>query len=177
MIFLRRWRAPSARIVRLALTDCDGIAELHATGFARGWSGHEVEGLMAGPGVAALGARLGSALLGMVLVRIAADEAEILSIAVAPEWRGCGIAGRLLSHALDHAAGRGARRMFLEVEAENRPALALYRRAAFKETGRRRAYYAAEGGGDALVLARDLGDRPVFYPPPPDAVEIGPEPR
>lgn len=177
MIFLRRWRAPSARIVRLGLSEAEIVADLHATGFARGWSAHEVEGLAASPGVVALGARLGSAMLGMVMLRVAADEAEILSIAVAPDWRGCGIAGRLLGHALDRAAGLGARRIFLEVEAENQPALALYRRAGFVEVGRRRAYYAAEGGGDALVLSLDISGRPVFFPPPPDAVEIGPEPR
>jgi [ribosomal protein S18]-alanine N-acetyltransferase len=177
MIFLRRWRAPSARIVRLGIPEADIIAELHATGFARGWSGHEVEGLLVAPGVAALGARLGTAVLGMVLIRAAADEAEILSIAVMPEWRGCGLAGRLLGHALDHVAARGGRRIFLEVEAGNGPALALYRRAGFVEVGRRRGYYAAEGGGDALVLSRDLADRAVWFPPPPDAVEIGSEPR
>jgi ribosomal-protein-alanine N-acetyltransferase len=170
VIFLRRWRAGAARVVPLGADAAETMAALHATGFARAWSASEIEGLLAGRTVAGLGVRLGSAVIGMALVRVAADEAEILSIAIDRDWRGCGLATRLLDHALDHAARRGARRVLLEVESGNAPALALYRRAGFREVGRRRGYYAAEGGGDALVLARELADRVPPFPPPPDAV-------
>jgi ribosomal-protein-alanine N-acetyltransferase len=175
VIFLRRWRAASARIVPLGAEAAEAMAALHATGFARAWSAAEIEGLLTGRTTAGLGVRLGSAVMGMALVRVAADEAEILSIAIDREWRGCGLATRLLDRALDLAARRGARRMLLEVESGNAPALALYRRAGFREVGRRRGYYAAEGGGDALVLARDLADRARPFPPPPDAVASGPD--
>jgi ribosomal-protein-alanine N-acetyltransferase len=171
MIFLRRWRSVSARIVRLGPVHAETIAELHSRGFARGWSGSEVESLMSGKGVVALGVRLGSAVLGMAILRAAAGEAEILTIAVAPEWRGCGLARRLMDHALDRAAGLGAGRCFLEVDAGNLPATTLYRRLGFEEAGRRKGYYAREGGGDALVLARPLGDR-VPWRTPPDTVEF-----
>lgn len=173
MIFLRRWRATAARIVHLTAKAAPRLAQLHAAGFARSWSESDIESMMAARGVRVLGAKLGSAILGMVMVRVAADEAEILSVAVDPEWRGCGLGRRLLDHALDEAAGDLARRCFLEVEASNEPATALYRGIGFTEIGRRAGYYADEGGGDALVMARRLDDRvPRFRPP--DAVEIGP---
>jgi [ribosomal protein S18]-alanine N-acetyltransferase len=154
---LRRYLAPYARLTPLPPAQFDAAAAIHATGFSRGWSEEEIDALTAQPGTAALGAEWAGGLLGFVVVRAAADEAEILTIAVDPAWRGCGLAGRLLDGAIEEAAMRGGRKLFLEVDAGNVPALALYRRRGFAEVGRRFGYYAAEGGGDALVLARDLG--------------------
>lgn len=92
------------------------------------------------------------------LVRVAADEAELLTLAVAPEARRQGIGGTLLAEALERAAGRGAVTMYLDVAADNAAALALYRSAGFVQTGRRRAYYRAPDGRrtDALLFARAL---------------------
>ena len=90
--------------------------------------------------------------------RLVADEAEILSIAVAAAHRGRGIAGALLNLHLRRLAGLGARAVFLEVDAQNEPAQRLYRRAGFREVGRRPGYY-PQGGNQAaaaLVLRRDL---------------------
>ncbi len=94
----------------------------------------------------------------VALVSLAADEAELLEIGVAPAARGQGIGAGLLADAMDRAARLGARRMILEVAEDNRPARALYARAGFAEAGRRAAYYPRPGGAraDALVLARPL---------------------
>jgi ribosomal-protein-alanine N-acetyltransferase len=91
---------------------------------------------------------------GFVLARTAADEAEVLTLAVLPAARRQGIGGALLAEALAGARLRGACAMFLEVSARNAAALALYAGAGFAEVGRRRRYYA--DGADALVLRRDL---------------------
>ena len=91
---------------------------------------------------------------GMVLARAVADEAEILTLAVAPEARRQGIARALLAAAIRAAEARGAAEMFLEVAAGNAPARALYFRCGFAEVGRRRRYYA--DGEDALVLRAAL---------------------
>ena len=91
---------------------------------------------------------------GFCLARVAADEAEILTLAVLPERRRQGIAARLLAAAMAAAAGHGARRMLLEVAETNLGARLLYAAAGFRPVGRRARYYAS--GEDALVLAAAL---------------------
>lgn len=95
---------------------------------------------------------------GCALIRVAADEAELISIAVRPCGRGHGLGARLLAAAEDAARIAGAARMILEVAEGNTPARALYARAGFAERARRRRYYRHPDGHreDALVMARDL---------------------
>jgi ribosomal-protein-alanine N-acetyltransferase len=128
------------------------LAALHAAAFPPGqrWDAAAIAGLLAMPGVFGLVVRG----LGFVLARVAADEAEILTLAVAPAARRQGHGGALLAAAMAQAAARGAASMFLDVAADNAAARALYAAAGFAEVGRRRRYYA--DGADALVLRRDL---------------------
>jgi len=139
--------------------DAPSLAKLHAASFAHGWSENEFERLLIDRNV--LAHRLASGRagrnLGFILSRLAADEAEILSVAVTASQRGRGLAGRLLDHHLRALAGRGARAVFLEVDEDNVAARKLYARRHFREVGRREAYYRRPGGGSrALVLRRDL---------------------
>jgi [ribosomal protein S18]-alanine N-acetyltransferase len=85
------------------------------------------------------------------------DEAEILSVAVTSSKRGKGLAQRLLDLNLRRLAGLGARTVFLEVDENNVPARRLYRRAGFRDVGRREGYYPEGQGTAALILRRDLG--------------------
>jgi ribosomal-protein-alanine N-acetyltransferase len=151
--------ALSTSIRPLTIADCAGVAAIHAEGFARGWPAREVEGLIADRAVAGDGlVDQGLGLIGFVLSRIAADEAEILSIAVRKSARGGGLATTLLATHLATLGARGARRLFLEVEEGNAAALALYRRFGFAEVGRRAAYFRQADGSpaNALILRRDL---------------------
>lgn len=91
---------------------------------------------------------------GLVLARVAADEAEILTLAVRPAARHAGLGRRLTGAAMAEAARRGAAAMLLEVACDNLAALALYAGCGFAAVGRRRGYY--PGGGDALVLRAGL---------------------
>lgn len=91
---------------------------------------------------------------GMILARVAADEAEVLTLAVIPKVRRQGIGTRLLDAAMRLARSRGARTAFLEVSVSNAAAVAVYSRAGFTPVGRRLRYYA--DGSDALVLRRPL---------------------
>jgi ribosomal-protein-alanine N-acetyltransferase len=91
---------------------------------------------------------------GMVLGRVAADEAEILTLAVAPSGRRQGRGRALLEAAFAEMAARAAAQVFLEVSTANAAARALYAAAGFVEVGRRRRYY--RDGADALVMRRDL---------------------
>ncbi len=91
---------------------------------------------------------------GFVLVRTATDEAEILTLAVAPHARRRGVGSRLLAAALADAISRAAATVHLEVSAANDAARLLYAKAGFVEIGRRLRYY--DDGSDALLLSRSL---------------------
>ena len=135
--------------------DAAAIAALHGASFQRGWGEDEVQRLLVDSAVVGHRAMIGSTMAGFILSRMAADEAEILSVAIAPARRGRGFARPLLDLHLRRLAGLGAKTVFLEVDGQNAPARSLYRRAGFHEVGRRQGYY--QGGGAALVLRRDLG--------------------
>jgi ribosomal-protein-alanine N-acetyltransferase len=138
--------------------DAATIATLHAASFRRGWSEQEVETLLLDRAVVAHRVTIANKVGGFIMSRKAADEAEILSVAVNLRQRGRGLARSLLTMHLRRLAGLGARAVFLEVDENNTPALRLYDRAGFREVGRRPNYYPAAGGktATALVLRRDL---------------------
>ena len=135
--------------------DAAAIAALHAASFRRGWSEQEFQRLLADRNVVAHRATFGRTCAGFILSSLVAGEAEILSVAIAPAYRGRGYARPLLDTHLRWLAGVGARAVFLEVGETNAPARRLYRRAGFREVGRRQGYY--DSGVTALVLRRDLG--------------------
>jgi [ribosomal protein S18]-alanine N-acetyltransferase len=135
--------------------DAGAIAGLHAASFRRGWAEDELRRLLLDRNVVAHRVMVGRMFVGFILSRLAAREAEILSIAIAPNWRGRGFARPLLDFHIRRLAGLGVRAVFLEVNEHNAPANGLYRNAGFYEVGRRRGYY--DSGAAALVLRRDLG--------------------
>jgi ribosomal-protein-alanine N-acetyltransferase len=149
---------PGPAISPGSVEDAPRLAALHATAFGRGWSVEEFERLLIEPNVVADRAMAASNLAGFVLSRLAADQAEILSIAVAPAHRGQGLARKLLDVHLRRLAGYGVNSLYLEVDERNTPARRLYVGLGFAEVGRRDSYYAQEirGAGAALVLHRDL---------------------
>lgn len=138
--------------------DAGAIAALHAASFHRGWSDGDLESMLIDRAVLAHRAMLGRSLVGFILSRVVVDEAEILSVAVSNNRRSKGLARKLLDLHLRRLAGLGARAVFLEVDQDNVPALRLYKRASFREVGRRDAYYRDAAGKTtaALVLRRDL---------------------
>jgi [ribosomal protein S18]-alanine N-acetyltransferase len=138
--------------------DAAAIAALHAASFRRGWSEPEVETLLLDRAVIAHRVTIANKISGFIMSRKAADEVEILSVAVNTRQRGRGLARSLLTLHLRRLAGLGTRTVFLEVDENNTPALRLYDRAGFREVGRRPNYYPAAGGktATALVLRRDL---------------------
>ncbi|GAA0870126.1 N-acetyltransferase [Brevundimonas basaltis] len=133
------------------------FAAIHAEAFAgpneAAWSEAAFADLLAQAGVFAL-----DSADGFILMRAAADEAEILTLAVRPGARRGGQGTRLVGDGVLAAAARGAARVFLEVAEDNAAARALYARAGFAEAGRRPAYYAGADGGrrDALILVLNL---------------------
>lgn len=137
------------------------LAALHEAAFADGsngeiWSERSLRELLAMPGALALVALRGDQPAGFILLRQAADEAEIITLAVQPQQRRQGVARRLLSVGLDKMTGRGARHCFLEVADGNVAARSLYAAAGFAEVGRRPGYYRDTAGRhhDAVLMRR-----------------------
>ncbi len=128
------------------------LAAIHAAAFPPGeaWSVTMFAAQLGLPGLFALLDEAG----GMVLMRVAADEAEILTLGVAPEARRRGIARALVEAGCEAAGKGGAAKVFLEVAARNAGARALYEGSGFVKTGVRRKYYA--DGSDALTMTRTL---------------------
>jgi ribosomal-protein-alanine N-acetyltransferase len=139
-----------------SLAHAAAIAAIHAAAAAAGagehWSEASMRSLLVLPTTLGLVGADG----GFILLRCAADEAEILMLAVVPPKRRRGIARTLLQSGLEAAMARGAVTAFLEVAVTNAPARALYDAEGFREIGRRRGYYA--NGADAVVLRKPLQD-------------------
>jgi len=125
------------------------LAELHASAFDAPWDAFAFAALLVQPGVFAV-----ERPDGFVLMRVVADEAEVLTLAVRPTARRRGIGRDLTAEGAATARTLGARRVFLEVADDNDAARALYASLGFVEAGRRPGYYAAADGSrrDALLL-------------------------
>ncbi|MFZ1772782.1 MAG: N-acetyltransferase [Rhizobiaceae bacterium] len=149
-------------IGELGRDDSPAMARLHEEGFSRPWSDGEFAQLLAQDQVFGFAARIEGAgnapPAGFVLARLAAGEAEILTLCVAKSHRRAGLGRRLLDAVLRSLHAARAEELFLEVDETNAPALALYRRLGFQEKGRRPGYYAGPDGkkSAALVMRLDL---------------------
>ena len=152
------WSGGAAAIEPATLRDAPRLAELHGASFHRGWDESEFEFMLSERNTLVHRLRIGRKIIGFAISRMAADEAEILSIAIAAGHRGRGLSRNLVLTHLGHLAGRGVRTVFLEVEENNQPARRLYERVGFAITGVRERYYQQPGGEqlNALIMRRDL---------------------
>lgn len=158
------WLAPMPKVIEEAIDeDVVTLSEIHGHSFSRVWSADEISALASGPGVFILVARRSSPFgtrrpLGFAILRVAADEAEVLTIAVHPRHRGRGYGRLLMEAATRRLYAERVEMLFLEVDAANRPALALYEALGFTTVGERTGYYAEaeDAGGVALVMRCDL---------------------
>lgn len=133
----------------------DDLAATHELAFTtdRPWSAAEFTDLLAQRGAVLCGTPAS-----FVLGRVIMDEAEILTVATAPDQRRKGLAYKAVTGFCDQAQQDGAATVFLEVAADNAAAIALYTALGFAKVGQRRAYYDRANGPavDALVLRRTL---------------------
>jgi [ribosomal protein S18]-alanine N-acetyltransferase len=155
------FRKVALPVLRPLLSDhADQCAVLHAACFAHSWSAQEFETLLSSAAVCGEAAvdPASDHLRGFILTRRAADEAEILTVAVDVALRRRGVGRALLADHLSRLPTLGVKKLFLEVEQENAAAIALYARFGFREVGQRPGYYRKNDGtaATALVLRRDL---------------------
>lgn len=145
-------------IMPLGALDLDRAAGLHAESFAAlgepPWSRQDIGALLATPGAHGFLLQLDGRDAGFALCRVAADEAELLTIAVRPAYRRQGVGRRLLESVIDHVREAGARTLFLEVGVDNPAARSLYGAEGFRAVGSRRAYYRRGDGppADGMVM-------------------------
>ena len=141
-------------IVPMTADHLDELAELERRCFSVPWS----RNMLAEELDNALSAFLvaldeSGAVAGYAGLQVVLDEGNILNVAVRPDCRRQGVAGKLLQVFLDFAQGNQLSLLTLEVRASNYPAIALYGSRGFREAGRRRNYY-EHPREDALIMTR-----------------------
>ncbi|MDG1286548.1 MAG: GNAT family N-acetyltransferase [Rickettsiales bacterium] len=138
----------------VTLGDVDGLAQLHQESFPKGWDAAQFTELL-GSGVRGW-LIAGSA---FILIRTAADEAEIITLATTPSARRQGHAESLLKHAISILCCTTTNRFFLEVRDGNEAGAALYLKHGFTQIATRSRYYGMPDGTrkDALVMELALG--------------------
>jgi len=139
--------------------DLAGILELETVGFETGEQWSETawaEELGATDGYVLVRLDREARIIGVATFRRVAELADLNRVIVRPDDRGQGIGASLVRAGIDWASAVGARRMLLEVQPGNEPAVALYRRLGFAAISTRRNYYGP--GLDALVMERLLRD-------------------
>ena len=153
-LFGHRFRRQRVRIGPLSAQHAPAVSALHQAGFARGWDQPDVARMLSDDGILSDGVFLGGSRRpsGFALSRLAADEAEILSICLSSEQRKRGFGAMLLQQHMANLVRRGTAALFLEVDEGNEAALQLYRRFGFVKVGERAGYYPKPDGTRALAL-------------------------
>lgn len=140
--------------------DLAPLARLHAQCFPEdAWDTVALASVLAMKGADARLADENGMFVSLLFGILLGDEAEILTFGVAPAARRRGIARLMLEDLFARVAALGAKRVGLEVAADNSAALALYKSTGFRTVGMRHAYYQRERGPaiDAWLLRRTLG--------------------
>ena len=141
-------------IRRLTHDELAASATLHGVSFETGWSEdsfktHFDNDLCLG--------FFAPQLVGLIVARLAVDQAEIITIAVDPDHRGLGIGHKLTEQIFTNLRANGVEVLFLEVAEDNLSAIALYKKCGFNPIGKRPAYYRRGGGRvAALTFRKDL---------------------
>lgn len=170
MFGLFRLKRRKPAVTDLGSEDLEMAADIHAEGFSHAWDAETLAGLIRARGGAGLVAHAGGnrrRMLGFMIYRVAADEAEVITIVTARRHRRNGAARALMNEMIRRCLADRLQNIFLEVDESNARALGLYASLGFREAGKRKAYYrnasddrsTGEGGnvpGDALIMRLDL---------------------
>lgn len=146
------------RVRRMTKADIEQVLEVERASFAQPWSADVFSATLLLPYAHYYVAELtingeDSRIIGECGVRDIFGEGEITNVAVLPQFRGSGVAGRMLATLIDESLEKGMTAFTLEVRAGNRPAIALYQRFGFQTEGIREGFY-EEPVEDALIMWR-----------------------
>jgi ribosomal-protein-alanine N-acetyltransferase len=134
--------------------DACAIAEMEALLFSDAWSEGSVSSSISSPLSLAFVAVCEGKAVGYLLASALAPEGELLRIGVCPEYRKRGIGGALMERFLLKSESLLCDTLFLEVRADNAPAISLYRRYGFFDCGVRKKYY-KNPECDALLMKKE----------------------
>ena len=134
------------------------LAQLHATCFNTPWTADAFADLLSMPGASAVIAVERGVPVGFVLPRLAADEAEVITIGTSPAARRRGVGRSMLNHQFAELSASGAHHVLMEVAKSNTAALALYGSLGFAAAGKRNGYYRQPDGSleDAIIMRKVL---------------------
>ncbi|MBR3340979.1 MAG: ribosomal protein S18-alanine N-acetyltransferase [Clostridiales bacterium] len=145
----------SEPVIRSAdLSDIKRIMALEEGSIIHPWTSGDIETLITDCNKECLVADLAGEVVGYVGAETVLDECNIGNIVVDKDRRGRGIATILMDNLLNDLKNRGIKKIFLEVESNNAPAMALYGKTGFVRYGQRRDYYGQ--GKDAVLMSKDL---------------------
>ena len=150
--------APQSLIQYLPMTmaDIKHVIEIENRVYSHPWTlGNFRDSVQAGHHCLLL--TYGEAIVGYAVVMIAADQAHLLNLTIAPQWQRKGHGRALMLHLTSIAIIEFAHIFLLEVRPSNLAAQFLYESIGFKTIGVRRNYYPAQGGReDAIVMELKL---------------------
>ena len=150
--------AATQNVISLAASDAGRMAKLHSDAFPadEAWDHLQFEELMRQDNVICRAILQEDFLACAMLVQIAADQAEILTVATAQSNRRIGLAEALLHHFELELFARGLKKWLLDVAADNSAAIAFYQKNGFSEDGHRRGYYKRLAGNrvDAILMSK-----------------------
>jgi [ribosomal protein S18]-alanine N-acetyltransferase len=144
--------AREIRVRRLAYSDLPSVISIERRSFPTPWSLAMFVLELSKPSGICLAATAGDELLGYLVCSRYDQVWHLMNVAVAPERRRSGVAGRLISHLFEEA--RGELPFTLEVRVSNGEAIAMYERFGFRSAGVRPRYY-HDNGEDALIMWLD----------------------
>lgn len=158
---MKLWVAPAGLHIEPAMpADAETLAKLHAAAFYRGWPVEDFTNYINDPKNTPIYVACDKSrrIAGFMILRLAGDSADLLTITVDHWKRGKGLGAALLQAGVADLRMSPVTHIMLEVEEENHAAIRLYRTGGFKDVARREGYYPKPDGAAAaaLVMRRDL---------------------
>ena len=138
---------------KIMVSDIPAIAKIEQDCFALPWSEKDIVSAVSRADFCGVVAQVENQIVGYLLGLTLFEDAEILRIAVAKEYRGQKLGGAILDAFFAFVKERGAQKVFLEVRVSNVPAIALYESRAFTRGRVREKYY--ENGESAVEMYKD----------------------
>ena len=142
-------------IEKASVSDVKDISVIENVCFSVPWSENAISDFIQNPLCIMFCAKQDSKTAGYIGLYIIAEDCDIANVAVLPQFRGRGIAKKLIEHAESHAKEKGVKKLMLEVRASNIPAISLYEKLGFSVVGIRKNYY-TQPKEDALLMDKPI---------------------